>query len=213
METTYMDSETVLPRYYPLPQFLLDLNISSTAKILYALLLNRANLSQKNSWQDEQGQVYCVYTIEELAADMNKGQTAIKNSLNELGKLGLLERVRAEFGRANHLYIKIPKGVETVAKPPAIESENRQSVGYCVRIIQSLDSPQVSIYEGQHEAIISEEEWNLAQLKRKKNAFKREKVNDPDHAHILSGILKCPCCGKSLYGNIAKAHSKDKKTR
>ncbi len=31
--------------------------------------------------------------------------------------------------------------------------------------------------------------------------------------HILSGILKCPCCGKSMYGNIAKAHSKDKKTR
>ena len=29
----------------------------------------------------------------------------------------------------------------------------------------------------------------------------------------MSGILKCPCCGKSLYGNIAKAHSKDKKTR
>ena len=31
--------------------------------------------------------------------------------------------------------------------------------------------------------------------------------------YILSGILKCPCCGKSLYGNIAKAHSKDKHTR
>ena len=43
--------------------------------------------------------------------------------------------------------------------------------------------------------------------------LKREKVNNPDHAHILSGILKCPCCGKSMYGNIAKAHSKDKKTR
>ena len=49
--------------------------------------------------------------------------------------------------------------------------------------------------------------------KRKVNAYRREKVNDPTHAHILSGILKCPCCGKSLYGNIAKAHSKDKKTR
>ena len=87
METTYMDSKTLLPRCYPLPQFLLDLNISSTSKILYAVLLNRANLSQKNAWQDEQGQVYCVYTIEELAADMNKGKTAIKNSLNELSKL------------------------------------------------------------------------------------------------------------------------------
>ena len=130
METNYMDSGTPLPRYYPLPQFLLDLNISSTSKILYAVLLNRANLSQKNAWQDELGQVYCVYTIEELAEDMNKGQTAIKKALNELSKLGLLERVRAEFGRANHLYIKIPKGVETVAKPPVIESENRQSVGH-----------------------------------------------------------------------------------
>ena len=129
METTYMDSKTLLPRCYPLPQFLLDLNISSTSKILYAVLLNRENLSQKNAWQDEQGQVYCVYTIEELAADMNKGKTAIKNSLNELSKLGLLERVRVEFGRANHLYIKIPKDVETVTKPPSIESENRQSVG------------------------------------------------------------------------------------
>ena len=69
------------------------------------------------------------------------------------------------------------------------------------------------MYEGKHEAIISEEDWNLAQEKRKVNAYRREKVNDPTHAHILSGILKCPCCGKSLYGNIAKAHSKDKKTR
>lgn len=130
METYYMDSGTPLPRYYPFPQFLLDLNISSTSKILYAVLLNRANLSQKNAWKDEQGRVYCVYTIEELAADMNKGQTAIKNSLNELSKLGLLERVRAEFGRANHLYIKIPEDVETVTKPPVIELENRHSVGH-----------------------------------------------------------------------------------
>ena len=57
-------------------------------------------------------------------------------------------------------------------------------------------SSQVPVYEGQHEAIISEEDWHLAQEKRKINSFKREKVNNPDHAHILSGILKCPCCGK-----------------
>ena len=69
------------------------------------------------------------------------------------------------------------------------------------------------VYEGQHNAIVSEEDWNLAHEKRKVNAYRREKVNDPEHAHILSGILKCPCCGKSLYGNVSKAHSKDKKTR
>ena len=76
-----------------------------------------------------------------------------------------------------------------------------------------VEQAEFPVYAGQHEAIISEEDWNLAQEKRKQNSFKREKVNNPDHAHILSGILKCPCCGKGMYGNIAKAHSKDKKTR
>ncbi len=69
------------------------------------------------------------------------------------------------------------------------------------------------LYEGQHEAIISEEDWNLAHEKRSINGYKREKIHNPEHAHVLSGILKCPCCGKSLYGNTSKAHSKDKKTR
>jgi site-specific DNA recombinase len=76
-----------------------------------------------------------------------------------------------------------------------------------------VEQSEFPIYEGQHEAIISEEDWQLAQEKRKANGFKREKIHDLNHAHILSGLLKCPCCGKSLYGNIAKAHSKDKKTR
>jgi site-specific DNA recombinase len=76
-----------------------------------------------------------------------------------------------------------------------------------------VEQSEFPIYEGQHEAIISEEDWQLAQEKRKTNGFKREKIHDLNHAHILSGLLKCPCCGKSLYGNIAKAHSKDKKTR
>src|SRR5699024_4725286 len=60
-----------------------------------------------------------------------------------------------------------------------------------------VEKDEFPVYEGQHEAIISEEDWNLAQEKRKINAFKREKVHAPEHAHILSGILKCPCCGKS----------------
>lgn len=79
-----------------------------------------------------------------------------------------------------------------------------------MRVVEQLEFP---IYDGQHEAVISEEDWRLAQEKRKSNIYRREKINNPEHAHILSGILKCPCCGKSLYGNISKTHSKDNKTR
>ena len=89
-------------------------------------------------------------------------------------------------------------------------TEKKQGTRNEMHVVEQSEFP---VYEGQHEAIISEEDWHLAQEKRKINSFKREKVNNPDHAHILSGILKCPCCGKSMYGNIAKAHSKDKKTR
>ena len=69
------------------------------------------------------------------------------------------------------------------------------------------------VYEGVHEAIIAEEDWELAQEKRSKNNYRREKIHDPEHAHILFGILKCPCCGKGMYGDIAKAGRKDNKTR
>ena len=89
-------------------------------------------------------------------------------------------------------------------------TEKKQGTRNEMHVVEQSEFP---VYEGQHEAIISEEDWYLAQEKRKINSFKREKVNNSDHAHILSGILKCPCCGKSMYGNIAKAHSKDKKTR
>ena len=77
-------------------------------------------------------------------------------------------------------------------------------------VVEQSDFP---VYEGIHEAIIAEEDWELAQEKRSKNNYRREKIHDPEHAHILSGILKCPCCGKGMYGNIAKAGRKDNKTR
>ena len=77
-------------------------------------------------------------------------------------------------------------------------------------VVEQSDFP---VYEGIHEAIIAEEDWELAQEKRSKNNYRREKIHDPEHAHILSGILKCLCCGKGMYGNIAKAGRKDNKIR
>lgn len=91
-----------------------------------------------------------------------------------------------------------------------LKTEKKLGTRNEMRVVEQLEFP---IYDGQHEAVISEEDWRLAQEKRKSNIYRREKINNSEHAHILSGILKCPCCGKSLYGNISKAHSKDNKTR
>ena len=53
-----MTAETELPAYLPYHRFLLKMDISHTAKLLYALLLDRSTLSQKNGWQDSEGRTY-----------------------------------------------------------------------------------------------------------------------------------------------------------
>ena len=47
VNTVYMRQDTRIAQYLPYPQYLLTLDISGTATVLYALLLNRATLSQK----------------------------------------------------------------------------------------------------------------------------------------------------------------------
>ena len=51
----YITADTKLPAYLPYPRFLFKMEISQTAKLLYALLLDRSTLSQKNKWQDDEG--------------------------------------------------------------------------------------------------------------------------------------------------------------
>ena len=48
--TDYMAIDTDLPPYFPYPQFLMDMALSHTAALTYALLLDRAHLSQLNGW-------------------------------------------------------------------------------------------------------------------------------------------------------------------
>ncbi len=65
------------------------------------------------------------------------------------------------------------------------------------------------LHDGVHEAIISEDDWKLAQKKREQTGIKYEKTYSLDHENILSGILKCPVCGSSMYGNVNRKRNKD----
>ena len=102
-------ADTKLPAYLPYPRFLLKMEISQTAKLLYALLLDRSTLSQKNKWQDGEGRIYIIYPIAEIAEILDKGSTTIKGALNELDMAGLLERERGGFSAPNRLYVKVPR--------------------------------------------------------------------------------------------------------
>ena len=70
-----MTAGTELPAYLPYPRFLLETDLSHTARELYALLLDRSTLSQKNGWQDSEGRTYIVYPIAEIAEMLDKGSS------------------------------------------------------------------------------------------------------------------------------------------
>ena len=44
-------------------------HLSTDAKLLYGMLLDRMSLSVKNGWYDEDGRVYIYYTVEEICGD------------------------------------------------------------------------------------------------------------------------------------------------
>lgn len=104
----YMYEYTKMPPYLPMPRFLLNCPISNTAKMLYIRLLGKAQLSQKNHWLDGQGRVYFIYPIHQMATDMNKSATTIKDAIKELVKAQLLEKIPEGRGRPNRLYILFP---------------------------------------------------------------------------------------------------------
>ena len=107
--TQYLKCNSYLPRYMAYPRFLLEVDICETAKLVYVLLLDRARVSMKNdTWQDEQGRVFVLYTIPDLARDIGKGETTAKKALNQLVQQDLIWKQSQGAGRPNKIYVKIP---------------------------------------------------------------------------------------------------------
>ena len=67
------------------------------------------------------------------------------------------------------------------------------------------------LVDGLHEALVSDEVWEAAQIKLVLQAKKYKRVNQGkgEKVHLLSGIVKCPICGVGLYGNKSIKHKAD----
>ena len=82
----YLKPNMPLPQYLPYARFLLDADLSHTAKMLYTLLLDRATLSQKNNWVDDQGRIYVIYPLSNLAKDLDCCISSVTRAFTELEK-------------------------------------------------------------------------------------------------------------------------------
>ena len=68
-----------IPPYLPFPRFLIPLDLSNDAKVLYALLFDRAGISRENGYIEPDGRIRLYFTLEEAKgkAGSNKGISGI----------------------------------------------------------------------------------------------------------------------------------------
>ena len=113
--SNYLTADTPLPQYLPYARFLLDTNLSHTAKLLYTLLLDRATLSQKNNWIDAQDRIYVVYPLSHLSKDLRCSISSVTRSFSELENAQLVERVRNSFSKPSRILLKVPYTTQNCA--------------------------------------------------------------------------------------------------
>ena len=80
--------------------------ISTDARTLYGILLDRMSLSTKNGWLDEQGRVYIIYTVREVQESLCCAEHKAVKLFRELEDIDLIERKRRGLGRPSLIYVK-----------------------------------------------------------------------------------------------------------
>ena len=81
-------------------------SISTDAKVLYGLLLDRMSLSARNDWLDDAGRVYIIFTVEEVMDALCCADNKATRLLRELEGVGLIERKRRGLGKPSFVYVK-----------------------------------------------------------------------------------------------------------
>lgn len=98
--------------FYRIPKLLFDdpyfRELSTDAKILYGLMLDRMSLSLKNGWLDEDGRVFIYFTAETIMEMLGCGRSKCTKLLQELDThsgIGLISRIRQGLGKPDVIYV------------------------------------------------------------------------------------------------------------
>ncbi|SHH58598.1 Replication initiator protein A (RepA) N-terminus [Sporanaerobacter acetigenes DSM 13106] len=97
-------------RFYQMPKFLFEgefKNLSNDARILYSLLRDRHELSMSNGWINEKGEVYLIFTREDMSELLGCSQPTLRKAIKQLIGAGLMEEERQGANRPNRIYLTV----------------------------------------------------------------------------------------------------------
>ena len=106
----YKSNETLENRYYQIPQELFDNSLykdilNSDSKILYAFIIDRLTLSQKNNWIDSENNIYLIFTRQEVQNKLGLSEKTVIKAFKQLAEARLIFEKRQGLGKPNLIYV------------------------------------------------------------------------------------------------------------
>ena len=173
--TQFLTSENPIPAHMAFPSFLLEMTeLSDSAKIIYCVLLCRAQLSQKrDSFTDEHGYIFIYYPIKDLAKAVHKSEMSVKTALSALEKHELIVRKRQGVGKANRIYVKFPvdrnlsvrqtENCPPDGKKPVCHAERKLSGRYIEGDNKKIDNRMSKAYGKYQNVFLSDDDISILQ--------------------------------------------------
>ncbi|NAM67703.1 replication initiator protein A, partial [Staphylococcus epidermidis] len=125
-------SEQYKEKFYQLPKVFFTnpdyMKLSNDAKIAYAILRDRLELSIQNNWVDQDGNIYFIYTVKQLEDILNCGNQKVNKIKKELEKVNLLIQKRQGLNKPNLLYLMKPEIKESDIYTISLEEKASNSM-------------------------------------------------------------------------------------
>ena len=155
--------------------------LSSDAKVLYAILLDRMSLSMKNGWLDEENKVFIIFTIDEIEETMNIGRNKAINIMKEIQDFGLIEKKRRGLGKPNIIYVKSFL-VETKEENRTAEEETSEDRSLNVKF-QEVSKANLQKFEKQTSRNLENKPQEVSKTNCNKTNTNKTEYSNTDFNH------------------------------
>jgi len=97
--------------FFQMPKFLLYdefAKLSNDARVLYSIMRNRHELSVKNGWHDENGDVFIYFKREDMQSMLRLSANTVTKVVKELKAFALMEETKQGINKPNKIYLLVP---------------------------------------------------------------------------------------------------------
>ena len=110
-------SESLSASYIPFPRFLMEdslAGLSNDAKVLYALMLDRASISRQNGYVEPDGTIRLYFTLEQAQTKLHRSRQSATRIFRELEYSGLIIRKKQGLGKPALITLNYPADAKLI---------------------------------------------------------------------------------------------------